>query len=374
MRIGIDVRSLLTPYQTGVGQFTRGLLSALVEYTDHQYFFYYNAARHAAPTELSEYDTVVTTKYPSKLLTTISGITNWPRIDSVMQRQTGETIDLLYSPHTQFAAHKGSTPHILTIPDLSFEHFPEYYAAKQRLWHRLHRVRAQANTATAIVVPSESTKDDVVSTFGISEDRVHVVYPGIPQTAFRSITIEDMAEVRKKYTLPSRFFFFLGTLEPRKNIDTLIEAFVASNLGPEEGFKLIIAGAPGWNNRSLMQQIEDTQSVRYIGYVTEAEKAVLYHMATACVYPSIFEGFGFPVLEAMAQGTVVITSSRTSLPEVTKGKAIYVHPYRVDEMADALCLVKGGKKMETFPEIARSYTWENAAKILSRVFETYGNK
>lgn len=364
MTIAIDIRSLFNPHQTGVGQFTSGLLSALRDHTEHEYVLYYNAAKKiSVPESLKDIGTLVASRYPNKILTVSSGYTNAPKIDWIIRRQTGKQIDLLYSPHTQYAPHSTGVPHIMTIPDLSFEHFSEYYTIKNRIWHHVHRVRHQAEQATAVVVPSESTKTDVIHTCGISADRVHVVYPGLQSAPDTS---DDVTGV---YALPERYFLFLGTIEPRKNIDTLIEAYQSGTFF-ESGIELIIAGAPGWKNADTMRAIETTSGVRYIGYVPESHKAALYRNALAFIYPSFYEGFGFPVLEAMQQGTPVITSNRTSLPEITQGQARLVHPHRVDEFVSAMRKYTTPQKQEY--DVVSQYSWERAATQLDQLFQKYG--
>lgn len=368
MTIAIDIRALLSPHQTGVGEFTSGMLLGLLAHTDHTYVFYYNAAKfREVPNILMHVDDVYQTRYPNKLLTLLSPYLNRPTIESCV----GSPIDLIYSPNIQYIAHHKKTPHILTIHDLSFIHMPEYFTKKQRAWHTLQRLEHQAAAASAIIVPSESTKADVVHTFGVSDEKVHVIYPGIAPSASEHVSPDMQKRVQTTYHIHSPYIFYLGTIEPRKNVDTLIEAYQTGNFY-KKGIELIIAGAPGWHSEQTLATIEATAGVRYIGYVAAEHKAALYAGAKAFVYPSIFEGFGFPVLEAMAQGTPVVTSNRTSLPEITEGAVRYVDPYRIDSLVHAINESIDTPRTETYKTIAGGYTWERAANHLNDIFNTYG--
>ncbi len=370
MYIAIDIRSLLSPHQTGIGEFTVGMLEGLMAYTDHTYILYYNAATAVTlPQVIADAPNVYRTRYPNKLLTVMSPYLNVPTIESCVK----VPIDLIYTPNIQYIAHKKKTPHVLTIHDLSFLHMPEYFTRKQRAWHSLQRLERQVAAATAIVVPSESTKTDVVHTLGVPTEKVHVVYPGLAPSALEHSTTVGQEQVARSYGLHTPYILYLGTIEPRKNIDTLIEAYKMGDCY-KKGIQLVIAGAPGWNSTETLAAIEATAGVRYIGYVPAADKAALYAGAKVFVYPSIFEGFGFPVLEAMAQGTSVITTNRTSLPEITEGAVRYIDPYRIDALVHALEESLASPRSEKYRTIAEAYTWERAAEELNNIFESYDRK
>jgi glycosyltransferase involved in cell wall biosynthesis len=289
-----------------------------------------------------------------------------PKVDTLVDAH----IDLIYTPNIQYVPHHTKTPYICTIHDLSFVHMPAWFTKKQRLWHYLQRVKYQAVRSTAIIVPSESTKSDVVHTFDIPESKVHVVYPGIDQSAYAVISDEDTQLVQQTYHLDRPYILYLGTIEPRKNITMLIESYV-HGMYNKKGIELIVAGAPGWNNKDILRAIDTTPGVRYIGYVPAAHKAALYRGAAVFVYPSLFEGFGFPVLEAMAQGTPVITSNRTSLPEITYGQVQYIYPYRIDECISAIDEALSHPRLSDARNISQKYTWEHTAHQLGVIFEQY---
>ena len=161
--------------------------------------------------------------------------------------------------------------------------------------------------------------------------------PGL-SSSFLEQAEEQKRVVRKKYNLPEKFVLFLGTIEPRKNIVALTEAFALSR-SKKNGYELVIAGASGWKYQCSLDAIEKTDGVRSIGYVASEDKNTLYQMADLFVYPSLYEGFGLPVLESMACGTPVITSDRSSLPEVVGRAALLVNPHDTRDIADTIDMV-----------------------------------
>jgi glycosyltransferase involved in cell wall biosynthesis len=171
--------------------------------------------------------------------------------------------------------------------------------------------------ARRIIAISRSTARDIAAIFGIAESRIDVAYPGCDFQRFRSLPEEEIAHFRRQQQLPERFWLFIGTLEPRKNLIRLLEAYAA--LADHERLPLVIAGGRGWDYEPIFEVVERRgleKWVRFPGFVSAEQLPLWYNAAQAFVYPSVFEGFGIPVLEAMACGTPVITSDATSLPEV----------------------------------------------------------
>jgi glycosyltransferase involved in cell wall biosynthesis len=162
-----------------------------------------------------------------------------------------------------------------------------------------------------------------------------VLNPGLSTSFLGKQSENKNIYIQKKYNLPSHYILFLGTIEPRKNIEGLIDAFVVFQKEFPQ-YHLVISGAHGWKNKRILAAIEKNKNVQYIGYVASQDKSMLYCGATVFVYPSLYEGFGFPVLEAFASGVPVITSARSSLPEIAGDAAYYVNPYNSLEIAEGL--------------------------------------
>lgn len=295
--------------------------------------------------------------------------TGRPRLD----RLAGPKLDIFFSPNIHFTSVSPETAHAITIHDLSFEHLPNCYTQKQRLWHKSINPKKQCQQADIIITPSEHTKRDVAKTYGIPESKMTAIHPGLAP-GFALEDLQGMDRVRNTYGLRQRYILFLGTLEPRKNITTAIDAFVDSGLR-SRGYELIIAGAHGWHTRPILQNIQRTDGVRHIGYVRSEDKPALYRLADVFVYPSLYEGFGFPVLEAMASGTPVITSHRASLPEVGGNAVWYVNPMNTKEIATAMeAVVSDSTISELYMDRgrlqAKRFCWNRAARRCLSLFQT----
>jgi glycosyltransferase involved in cell wall biosynthesis len=205
-----------------------------------------------------------------------------------------------------------------------------------RLWHWFLFPKQQCVLAEKIIVPSQNTKRDLCDIYGILDKKIEVIPFGLNADVFsQDLNLEFQKQLEEKYKLPSRYVLFLGTIEPRKNILAIVDGFIESGLA-EKGYELVVVGAKGWKNKHVLQKLEQTSGIRYIGCIEAKEKAFFYKGASIFVYPSLYEGFGFPVLEAMASGVPVVTSNRSSLPEVAGGAAYYVNPSNSSEIALAL--------------------------------------
>ncbi len=343
MNIGIDIRVLMSSVRTGVGEYTYELLNALFQ-TDqtNQYFLFYNSYSDVSAV-LPKWNVsnvhFVESRWPNKFLNAAQVLFGRPFIDRlnlafVPSSGRGESgilnLDYFFSPNLNFTSLSSGTKHILTIHDLSFELFPQCYSWKRRMWHWVLRPKRQCERAHLILVPSENTKRDVVNVYGIDEKKVRVVRPGVTKSDEVRSTSD---ELRAKYTLPGNFFLFLATIEPRKNIVGIIEGYEEYRKKRNDPMDLIIAGPLGWKTREILNKMKQVSGVRYIGYVAPEDKEALYRAASAFVYPSLYEGFGFPVLEAFAADTPVLTSNRSSLPEVAGEAGYLVDPYAANEIA-----------------------------------------
>ncbi|PIZ95874.1 MAG: hypothetical protein COX81_00035 [Candidatus Magasanikbacteria bacterium CG_4_10_14_0_2_um_filter_37_12] len=345
MNIAIDIRSLTEKKRTGVGEYTYQFLDTTFS-SDHtnQYFLFYNSFQDVSdhiPKWEQENVHYVISHWPSKLFNLFvwMGVIKLDRfiekkLEALDFRLQITSIHSFLSPNINFISLNPKTKFILTIHDLSFEYFKDCYSLKRRLWHKFVNPRKLCQRADEIIVPSENTKRDVIREYKIDAGKVSIEHPRLSFTFYEQRTTND-EQVKLKYNLPDKYILFLGTIEPRKNILSLIEAFKNSELGTMS-YELIIAGAKGWKYKDILEAIEKTPSVRYLGYVDKDDKIDLYKMASLFVYPSFYEGFGLPVLEAMYCGTSVIASNRSSLMEVADGGAYLVNPHNVDEIARAI--------------------------------------
>ena len=228
--------------------------------------------------------------------------------------------------------------------------------------------------ADGLIAISESTRSDAARILGLEAERIEVIHPGVPD-AFFEVPAEAVATVRERYGLARSYALFVGTVEPRKNLRVLLDAYLELPASLREEFALILAGPAGWGERALVERLHSQGGgVRYLDYVPEADLPGLTAGASLFVYPSLYEGFGFPVAQAMAAGVPVITSNVSSLPEITAGAAVLVDPRSVTELRAALerLLLAPAERAELArqgTEVARQYRWEFCAQRSLKFFE-----
>lgn len=261
-------------------------------------------------------------------------------------------------------------PFVVTVYDLSFMRYPEAFRPFNR-WYLSHFTANTVKQARAVITISESTRQDVINLLGAPPDKVHTIYCGV-DAEFKPLPPEQVAAFRASRQLPDKFILFLGTLEPRKNVDGLISAYAQWRQQDPNALPLVIAGGKGWYYRHIFEKVEQlnlTDSIRFPGYVPQDELPLWYNAATIFVYPSHFEGFGLPVLEAMACGTPVITSTAASLPEVAgrQGAARLVDSNDMAGLTTALADLGGNKELQMDMsglgiERAARFSWRKTAQ------------
>jgi len=221
-----------------------------------------------------------------------------------------------------------------------------------------------ARRSEKVIAISESTKRDIVSLLEIEEEKISVTHLGVDKR-FRPVTEEqELAGVRRKYNLPPKYILYVGLIEPRKNLEALVDAYHADSLHTE--FDLVLAGNLGWGYAPLLEKVANSRirnRIHMPGYIADTDLPALFSMAATFAYPSVYEGFGLPVLEAMACGTPVITSQVSSLPEVAGDAAILVDPSDRKALALALQKVLSDDHLrkslsEKGIRRARLFTWE----------------
>lgn len=258
---------------------------------------------------------------------------------------------------------------VVTIYDLSFITHPKLHLPAN-VAHCLAGTRLAIEHADAIIVISEHTRRDLVERLAAPAERITVT-PLAPDPGLARVTDpRRLAAVRKRYGLPGHFVLFLGALEPRKNLPRLLEAYAALPAGLRRDVKVVVAGMSGWLNDSIRARVAELgldKSVHFAGYVAADDLGALYSLATVLAYPSLYEGFGLPVLEAMACGTPVLTSNVSSLPEVAGDAAVLVDP------ADAGSIAAGLRRLLDNPSLrgelaargiaqAARFSWDRCAR------------
>jgi glycosyltransferase involved in cell wall biosynthesis len=256
-------------------------------------------------------------------------------------------------------------PSVITVHDLSFLFYPQNFPAFKRLYLRTF-TRLSVRRASRVIAISENTRHDVVQQYGISPDKVDRIYYGL-DPIFQPLPAGQVADFKSRRGLPERFILFVGTLEPRKNVVRLIEAYarLPGNCPP-----LLLVGGKGWLYDTILSRVEElnlTDRVHFIGYIPGEELPWWYNAADLFVYPSVYEGFGLPPLEAMACGVPVITSNVSSLPEVVGEAGVLVDPKDVQALAAAMDWVLGDVNQHEAMHAAglaqaRRFSWQEAAR------------
>lgn len=282
--------------------------------------------------------------------------------------------DVLFIPaHTLPVFRPLNLKTVVTIHDLGAEYLPQYHQFPAKLY--LNRsTEYAAKYATHLIAVSEYTKKDLISKMGVDSDRISVVYEGVDQTELLPKSDQDIQAIKLKYNIHQDYILFVGTIQPRKNLVNLIEAY--AKLLPQN-VQLVIAGGKGWMSDDIYAaparlKIED--KVTFLGYIDEEDKAALYSGASATALISHFEGFGLPIVESMACGTPVIASDASSLPEVVGEAGILVPPNDVDAISSGLNEILTNHKLrqsliESGFDQASKFNWSDAASQTLRVIE-----
>ncbi len=275
--------------------------------------------------------------------------------------------DVTFVPaHTLPALFPGRA--VVTVHDLGFKYFPQAHPTSQRVYLDW-TTRYSSKRASTIVADSQATADDLHKFYGTSPDKVRILYPGVDAPR-----IGDLEATRRKYNLPERYFLFIGTLQPRKNIARLVQAYAQWLVqNPTDHIDLVLAGGKGWLYDPIWTI--GVEGVHETGYIDDADKGALYAGAVALVFPSLYEGFGFPALEAMHSGTPVIASRTSSLPELVGSAGLLVDPLDVQSITDAMSKFSQDKSLRQSRTIkgyqqAKSFTWEAAATQLLNILES----
>ena len=351
MRIAVDASRCTVPRPTGTERYALELIRALLRQdSPHTFTLYYRDA--PAPGLFPAADRAAQRVIPFPRL--------WTHVRFAAALWQDRP-DVTFVPaHTLPLAFPGQA--VVTVHDLGFRYFPAAHPLRARLyldWTTRH----SAHRASIVLADSQATAADLTRFYGVPPGRIRVVYPGVEPPG--QIMPGDIQAVRARHGLPSRYFLFVGTLQPRKNIARLVEAYRRWQAAhPGDPAALALAGGRGWLYDPGWA--EGAPGVQLLGYVDEADKGALYAGALALVFPSLYEGFGFPVIEAMHCGAPVIASRASSLPELVGEAGLLVDPLDVDDIAAAMgCLAADDDLRKRLQELGRRqaarFTWDAAA-------------
>ncbi|MEN5086511.1 glycosyltransferase family 1 protein [Sphingobacterium faecium] len=283
--------------------------------------------------------------------------------------------DLYHSP-SYILPYFSQFKSVVTVHDLIALDFPNLCQNETAAYFKLTLSRS-IQKANHIITVSQKVKNDILNRFpDISEEKIQVIYPGL-KANFSPVTDLSVREnIKNRYALPDQYFLFVGNLEPKKNITLIIQAFTRLKGIRLCAHKLVIVGQLGWKYDSILNDINQSrfrEDIILLGYIDEEHLPALYAMAAIFLFPSLYEGFGIPALEAMACGCPVIISNRGALPEVTGGAAYQIDPYDIDSLISAILLLldDGSLRANMIQEgllWSKNFTWQKTA---IETFELY---
>lgn len=373
MRIGYDIRPFLRQ-ATGVGIYFKNLLFSLARIDNTNVYYLFSSSykdrfrrEDLPPFTRSEFRD---SRYPVKLINLLWHKVGWPPLDTFFNAE----LDLTHSPIPLLLPTKGKK--IVTVYDLFFMDFPDLVQGEARK-NFSRRIEQSLHSADGILVISKFVKDQIVNRFSLNEDKIKVVYLGVDPDYSNKPSETHMEIVKNKYGLPSKFILFVGAIEPRKNLVKLIEALGFIRKKPVD-VSLVIAGKKGMDYQNLIRKIEDSQlqsKVLFLDYLPEIDLKALYHLASCLVFPSLCEGFGLPLVEAMASECPLVISRAPALPEIASDAALYFHPEDAEEMASQIITVlENEDKRRDLIEIGnhrvRDFSWTRTAE---NTLEFYGS-
>lgn len=365
--IAVDLRALV-PEATGIGVYTRSLLTAWTERGGRAVGLAHRGIHHRE--DLTDAGIEVEDDRSPWPLGVLWQQLALPRILARL-RDEGRS-ELFWSP-LMTLPWRCPVPSVVTVHDLTAILFPETHRFKVR-WSQLLFLQRSLDQARRIVADSESTARDLAFHFPECRDRVHVVEPGV-DSKYRPASPDEVEAIRSELGAPEGYVLYVGALEPRKNVGALLRAWGHAKNEHDDFPPLILAGDAGWHNRPLRRRIEELEpfGVRLLGRVAEDRLVRLYQGARVFAYPSLYEGFGLPPLEAMACGVPVVVTDTSSLPEVVGDAGLVVEPSSVQDLAGGLIdLVREPERAADLAargrERARTFTWERAAGGLDQVF------
>ena len=389
MRILVDCRHLNQKSVSGIGEYTIQLLHALFalnasETSGQNSYVLLTSGRiqpdilalfreRSSPTIV--FPPFVTHRHISisnKLLNLKIMIMKNPSLNWLVP----DAVDLIFKPNLNITVLPKDIPTILTIHDLSWKFFPEFYSWKMRLWHHVLQPKKLIDASRMIIAPSTSTKRDTERTFQKSSEMVTAIPHGIHSSFHPQMEARDHG-VRSRLKLPKRFVLFVGTIEPRKNVLSLIEGMKIYREKSHDDIHLLLVGKWGWKSHNIRRRIwrrDVCEWVHELGYVQAIDRPAIYRSATVFAWPSFYEGFGLPILEAMASGLPVLTSHTSSMPELTGTAAVHIDPSNVQDIADAISGIITSRPLQdqlrrAGIEQAKKYTWEETAKKMLNQFE-----
>jgi glycosyltransferase involved in cell wall biosynthesis len=360
MRIGIDANPIFLR-KGGIGYYTQNLLEVLTQVdTNHEYFLFKTVKNQP------DYPLPLLARPNVRIIQTSKHWQKW--------RCRREGVELYHGTNFRLRG-KGKIGNVITIHDLAFKRYPHFLKKQWGQSLSFLKTKRDAQRADRVIAVSRHTAEDIVEFFKIDPQKIRVIYHGIDEVFHHGVSEDSVSMVKQKFHIQTpSYLLFVGTLEPRKNLPTLIRSFQSlPNLHSE--FSLVLAGGFGWRYDEVVELSRGLENrVILTGYITPEELISLYSGASLFIYPSFYEGFGMPLLEAMAMGVPIVASKTSSIPEVVGNAAFLFDPLSAEDLATAISRmiedsslsdslrVKGKQRVKMF-------TWDRAARETLSCYE-----
>ncbi|HSX18579.1 MAG TPA: glycosyltransferase family 1 protein, partial [Candidatus Saccharimonadales bacterium] len=312
----------------------------------------------------------------------------WTQFALPVKLTIGPKIDVFFST-AHYGPRFSKVPYVVTIHDLSYLHFPELFK-KNDLMQLTNWSKYSIEKSTHIIAPSQSTKEDIIKNYNVPASKISVTYEGYDQARFKPQSKSKVESVKSKYKIGGDYILFVGTLQPRKNIERLIEAYANLSKGRTSSFGrgttlsgvgLVIAGKKGWLYDSIFEKVKELKlqdKVIFTDFVRDDDLPALISGAKVYVNPSLWEGFGIPVIEAQACGVPVVVSNTSSLPEIVGNSALTFDPTNVKDIESAIIVMLTDEKLRSVftkkgQENIKRFSWEKCAQETIKVLEKAKN-
>lgn len=365
MRIAVNARFLLANKLEGIGRFTFETLQRITRnHPEHEFIFLFD--RPYSPEFIFATNVTPVVLFPQARHPFLY---YWFFNFSVTRALKKYKADLFLSTDG-YLSLRTNVPQVAVMHDLAFIHFKEGINKLEEAYYNYFFPK-YAHKAKRLVAVSNYTKQDIVTEFNINPNKIDVVY-NAPSKGFVPLNNDLQNEVREKFSASLPYFCYVGAMHPRKNVETLLEAFDAFKTSTQSNFKLVIVGRKAWQNEGIdraYQNMKHQQDVIFTGRVSEADLYNITASAFAMVYIPFFEGFGLPIVEAMACDVPVITSNVTSMPEVADEAGILVSPIDAKEVAQAMINLASDSNLYQQKKLASAkrkhdFSWDESADKL----------
>lgn len=365
MRIAVNTRFLLKDYLEGYGYFIYETMRRISTWhPEHEFIFIFDRPHEYGHSFGDNVKTVVTgppARHPLlwKLWYDL-------RIPAVLKKYKAD----VFVSCDGFASLTTSTPQCLVVHDLSFLHYPAFISKSHLIYYKRY-TPAFLKKAKSIATVSSFSKEDILSQYAVEADKIDVVYSAVKES-FHPLTELQKQETREKYTKGKNYFIYAGAIHPRKNLMNLLKAFSVFKKRQKTDWKLVIAGRLAWKYEKFVENMKTykyREDVVITGYLPEEELSRLVGAAYGLVYPSLWEGFGVPVLEAMNSGIPVVTSGNSPMQEMAGEAALYIDPSNYHDIADKMMMLYKDESLRTRliekGKIASAqFSWDKTAELL----------